>query len=159
MKFLTQGKTNWKFIIIFSLIAVILSAGILLYVKNALNYNYQQPIYGSYKKTVSQQTYSQNAQNVTLSYGDAVKKYQDRRIQFDPNCIPVPYYVVFKKGTSIMLDNRYNKARPIYLDGAKYNIGAYGFKIVTLTTTAKLPHTIRIDCGTGKNNGSIFLEQ
>lgn len=157
MNFLTKGKINWKFIIIFSVIAIVLSAGIIWYTRNGANNNYSQTVNQNTQNSATQkQNYNPNT---SLSYSNAVRIYNGRRIQFDSNCIATPSYVVFKKGTTIMLDNRYGKARPVYLDGVKYNIGAYGFKIVTLTTTAKLPHMIKIDCGTGKNNAQIFLEQ
>jgi len=58
-----------------------------------------------------------------------------------------------------MLDNRSSKQRPIYLDGQVHNLKAYDFKIVTLSTTAQLPHTTMIDCGTGKNNARILIQQ
>ncbi len=95
----------------------------------------------------------------TLSYSDALKLYVDRRIQFDENCLVNPSYVTFKKGTKIMLDNRASKPRQVYLDGQQYSLKAYGFRIITLTTSAKLPHTIAIDCGNGKNNGRILLQR
>lgn len=94
-----------------------------------------------------------------LSYSEAVSLYTNRRIQFDANCLAIPNYVVFAKGTKIMLDNRSSQARSVYLDGQRYSLAAYGFQIVTLTTTAPLPHTMRIDCGTGKNNGQILIVQ
>lgn len=93
-----------------------------------------------------------------LTYSEAVNLYVNKRLQFDANCAMTPNFVVFKKGAQIMLDNRFNQARPIYLDGVQYNIGAFGFKIVTLTTASPLPHTVGVDCGTGKNNGQIILE-
>ncbi len=127
------------------------------YAKEGVNYNYPQTADQTTQQTAPQnQNYNSNT---SLSYSDALKIYKDKRIQFGSNCVPVPYYVVFKVGTKIMLDNRYNQTRPVYLDDYKYTLAPYGFKIVTLTTTAKLPHTMRVDCGTGKNNGSIFLEQ
>ena len=95
----------------------------------------------------------------TISYNEALQIYIDKRIQFDENCLVNPSYTTFKKGTKIMLDNRASKARPVYLDGQVYNLSVYGFKIVTLTTASPLPHTIMIDCGNGKNNGRILLQQ
>ena len=104
-------------------------------------------------------TPTQTSKNANLAYSDAVRLYANRRLQFDSNCIVTPYYVVFKKGTTIMLDNRYEKPRTVSLDGVVYKLPAYGFKLVTLTSTKKLPYTMKIDCGNGKNNAQIFLEQ
>jgi|SRR3989344_2848426 len=95
----------------------------------------------------------------TLSYSDAVKIYANKTLQFDSNCLVNPSYLTLKEGTSIMLDNRANLQRAVYLDSVQYNIAPYGFKIATLTTNAPLPHTIQVDCGNGKNNGRILLQQ
>ena len=94
-----------------------------------------------------------------LSYDQALALYKNKRIQFDQSCVMVPNYVTFKKGVTIMLDNRASKQRIIALDNQKYSFPAYSFKIVTLSTTATLPHTISVDCGTGQNNGSIVLQK
>jgi len=98
----------------------------------------------------------------TLSYASAIKIYNNRRIQFSVNssnyCSMIPSYnIAFKMGTNIMLDNRSNKPMTIFLDKQPYYLKTYGFKIVALTTSAKLPHTVEVDCNTGKNNGSIIL--
>jgi len=99
----------------------------------------------------------------SLSYGEALKIYEGRRFQFSLNglndCVMSPTSTAFKKGTSVMLDNRADKQITVYLDGVAYNIKAYDFKIITLTTSAQLPHTIKVDCGNGKNNGQIILQQ
>jgi hypothetical protein len=106
---------------------------------------------------------STSAPTPDLSYGEALKMYENRRFQFSfndiNNCIMTPSSSVFKKGTKVMLDNRVNKQITVYFDGTAYNLKAYGFRIITLTTSAQLPHTIKVDCGTGKNNGQILLQQ
>jgi hypothetical protein len=98
-----------------------------------------------------------------ISYSEALKIYADHRLQFGFNsynyCTVVPNNAVFKKGTKIMLDNRAGKQITVYLDEQPYNINKYDFKIATLTTSAALPHTIKISCGTEKNNASIYLVQ
>jgi len=95
----------------------------------------------------------------TLSYAAALKLYEGKRIQFDEKCLLTPNYVTFKKGTTIMFDNRGSKAMVIKLDGTAYTIKAYGFMLVTLKTTATLPHSMMVDCGNGENNGTILLQQ
>ncbi|OGZ63830.1 MAG: hypothetical protein A3A98_00900 [Candidatus Staskawiczbacteria bacterium RIFCSPLOWO2_01_FULL_40_39] len=124
------------------------------------------PTYNEQNNTATTQNESNEADignnagggTTNLTYTQAVKLYVDKRIQFNDTCVASPNYVVFKKGTTIMLDNRSNKQRVISLDGVKYNLKPYGFVLVTLTTTAKLPHTIMIDCGTGQNNARILLQ-
>jgi len=115
-----------------------------------------------YSNTQDTQNNSDTQNNTStagkLSYTSAVNLYKDKRIQFDANCVASPSPASFNKGTKIMLDNRSNKQRRIALDGAVYNLAPYDYKIVTLTTTSSLPHTIMIDCGTGQNNGQIILQ-
>lgn len=99
-----------------------------------------------------------SAPKSTLTYTQAINLYTNRRIQFDANCTVIPNNLVFKKGTQIMLDNRFNQARTVFFDGNPYYLEPYGFKIITLNTSLPLPHTVRIDCGTGKNNGQLILQ-
>ena len=92
-----------------------------------------------------------------LTYEQALVQYANRRIQIQPNCQLNPANPVFKNGTYVMFDNRTPSAQTIALDGTRYTIGAYGFKIIRLYAS-RLPHTIRVDCGAGRNNGQITLQ-
>jgi hypothetical protein len=92
-----------------------------------------------------------------LSYQQALAAYINRRIQIQSNCQLSPSAPVFKNGTYVMFDNRTPTAQTISLDGARYTIGGYGFKIIRLYAS-RLPHTIQIDCGSGRNNGRIVLQ-
>jgi hypothetical protein len=100
-------------------------------------------------------------QGTTLSYSAAIKTYGTRRIQFSVNsagyCTMNPSNPGFKNGTKIMLDNRYSKQLKITVGGVVYYVPAYNFKIITLYTVAAIPHTIKVSCGSGVNNGSIVL--
>lgn len=91
-----------------------------------------------------------------ISYEQALITYSDKRFQFDSLCQATPVQRVIKNNTEIMLDNRANVARSIYVDGVRHSLTAYGFKIVKLYSN-NLPHTAIIDCGTGKNTAKIIL--
>lgn len=91
-----------------------------------------------------------------LTYEQALLVYADKRFQFDSLCQASPAQRVVKNNSEIMLDNRANVARPIYIDGTRYSLAAYGFKIVKLSSN-NLPHTTIIDCGTGKNSAKVIL--
>lgn len=93
------------------------------------------------------------------SYSDAVNLYKDRRIQFNENCVALPTYATFKKGTTIMLDNRSGAAKSVMLDSTRYSIAPYDFALVTVTTSSPLPHTMLIDCNNGQNNARILIQQ
>ncbi len=91
-----------------------------------------------------------------ISYEQALITYSDKRFQFDNLCQASPAQRVIKNNTEIMLDNRANVSRLIYIDGSRYSLTAYGFKIVKLYSN-NLPHTTIIDCGTGKNSAKVIL--
>lgn len=91
-----------------------------------------------------------------MSYEQALTIYSEKRFQFDNLCQATPPQRVIKNNTEIMLDNRASVARSIYVDGARYSLTAYGFKIVKLYSN-NLPYTASIDCGTGKNSAKVIL--
>lgn len=93
----------------------------------------------------------------SLSYGQAVTIFANERIQFDQNCRMLPTRIVVKNGTTLMFDNRSRDARTFKLDGTRYTLAGYGFKLFQLNAS-KLPHIVNVDCGTGQNNGTIELE-
>lgn len=90
-------------------------------------------------------------------YGDLVKEYEGRRIQFDQRCQAVPSNVTYKSGTSIMLDNRSGDARNIKVGNDVHLLSGYGYKIVTLSGTP-LPKEVLLSCGSAGNVGKILLQ-
>jgi hypothetical protein len=92
-----------------------------------------------------------------LPYTKAVTLYASKRIQFNDLCQPEPSASNFRNGDPVMFDNRSSKSLTFSLDGQRYNLGGYSFRIITLRA-AKLPYTMRIDCGSGVNNGQILLQ-
>jgi hypothetical protein len=93
----------------------------------------------------------------SLSYTQLVQAYGTNRIQFDQNCQAQPATPVFKNGTSILLDNRSNQAREITVNGTKYSLGAYGYQVVTLSSSS-LPKTLGVNCNSRVNVSSILLQ-
>lgn len=91
-----------------------------------------------------------------LSYSAALKIYLNKRVQFDSTCQMIPAILSIKNNTQIMFDNRSGKNLQISLDNKKYDIEKNGFLILFLSNKT-LPHTIAVDCGSGKNNGRIIL--
>ncbi len=92
-----------------------------------------------------------------IAYADALKKYADKRLQITPTCQVTPNKVTYKNGTTIMIDNRSDKAKSIKV-GSTFSVPAYGFKIVTLSS-ATLPATYLIDCDKQQNAGTIILQK
>ena len=158
---LTQNQT---ILIIVVVLAAVVVAGYLVQktqpapsVGTTANTQPQTPSSGTQGVQTSTATGNTVSMATALSYNDALKIYAGRRIQFDASCQVYPYYNTFKNGTKVMLDNRLNQGRTVYLNDVQYYLGPYGFRIIALSTANALPYTIMIDCGTGKNNGTIVL--
>ena len=94
----------------------------------------------------------------TLTYTQAVEQYAGKRIQFNQYCQGVPNYVTYQNGTNIMLDNRSGDARTIKVGATAYSLAGYGFRIVTLSS-ATLPATLLLSCGSAVNVGQILLQK
>ena len=100
------------------------------------------------------------SQPVTMSYTNALALYKDnKRIQLsgDTFCQVTPNNVMYKNGTSIMIDNRSAKTRTVKV-GATYSIPGYGFKIVKLSS-GTLPATLFMDCDTQQNVAKVLLQR
>lgn len=93
----------------------------------------------------------------TKSYTELVKEYEGKRIQFDERCQVVPKDATFKNGTSVLIDNRSASAKTVTVGSAKYDLVAYGYRIVTLSSPS-LPSKLALSCGTSGNVGSILLQ-
>ena len=101
------------------------------------------------------------SQPVTMSYQKALETYKDNlRLQLSGAdfCQVSPNNVMYKNGTSIMIDNRSAKTRNIKIGSTAYSIEGYGFKIVRLSS-GTLPATLLMDCGTQQNIAKILLQK
>lgn len=92
-----------------------------------------------------------------ISYGDALIRYKDARIQLDSKCQATPNNITYKNGTNIMIDNRAEVARKVKV-GSTYSIEAYGFKIIKLSSSV-LPVTWFVDCGASQNVATILIQR
>lgn len=88
----------------------------------------------------------------TMTYTQAVVAYQGKRIQFNESCQASPGQLALKKGDKIMLDNRASVQISLAIDGRENIIPAYGWKIVTITTTGALPYSLGIHCTSSKDS-------
>lgn len=112
---------------------------------------------GTVKKPVATKS---SAPTSTKSYTELVKEYEGRRIQFDDSCLMAPLTAqnpTYKNGTVIMLDNRSASARTITVGGTKYQLGSYGYKIITLSGT-NLPKELLLSCDSAGVVGKILLQ-
>jgi hypothetical protein len=100
-----------------------------------------------------------NGTAVTISYADALVKYQNDRIQLAAGmtCAATPIDMTFTNGTTIMLDNRSPDPRTVKI-GTDYTVKGYGFKIIKLSS-ATLPATWLVDCDGQQNVATILLQK
>lgn len=92
-----------------------------------------------------------------LSYGDAVRQYGERRISLNEECVATPGQVTFKNDTTVMFDSRSDGRRTITIDGRRYTLDGAGYVVVRLSAPT-LPYTVKVDCGSGRNNAEILLQ-
>lgn len=105
---------------------------------------------GSGQGSVFTQTQVQN-------YSQLVNEYEGRRIQFDESCQINPNTVTFKKGTTVMFDNRSNTTKTLIIAGQTQVFPPYGYKLLTLNSQM-VPITLTISCDNRPNIGSILLQ-
>jgi hypothetical protein len=79
-----------------------------------------------------------------LTYEEAIGKYGGFRFQF-VDCHGNPGSMTLKKGGTIMLDNRDEKAHTVKVGTRSYALAAYGYKIATANEVG----TINITCDGG----------
>jgi len=96
-------------------------------------------------------------QTQVQTYSAAVTQYEGKRIQFDERCQPSPADVTFKNGTSIMIDNRSAQAKTINVGAQSYNLPAYGYRILILSSSS-LPSELNLSCDNAVNVGRILLQ-
>lgn len=98
---------------------------------------------------------------VSLSYQNALEFYKEgKRLQItgsDTFCQVTPNNVMYKNGTSIMIDNRSPLSHTIKI-GTTYTIEGYGFRIIKLSSTS-LPATLVMDCDKQQNIAKILLQK
>jgi len=120
-----------------------------------LNQSSPTPVAGTTAKSVAKKSTATPAPSG--NYTALVKEYEGRRIQFDERCQVTPQSPTYKNGTSVMLDNRSASARAIMVGGTKYDLIAYGYRIVTLSSPS-LPKEMAVSCGSSGNVGKILLQ-
>ena len=91
------------------------------------------------------------------SYTELAKEYEGRRIQFDDRCQMIPLSPTYKNGTSVMLDNRSTSTKSVTIGSVKYDLSAYGYRVITLSSSS-LPKELAVSCGSAVNVGKILLQ-
>lgn len=94
-----------------------------------------------------------------LSYGDAVAKYGNLRIQFAPKCAYAsPNQIATKNPVTVMLDNRSDSTQLIGINGAIHVVNSYDYTIITVDQV-DLPKIVSIACNGQYNVAQLFLQK
>lgn len=89
------------------------------------------------------------------SYAELILAYKGKTLQFGDACqMPISSYV-YKTGTEVLLDNRTNVPVAIKLAGMSYDLSAYGYKVVTLSTEGKF----MVSCGDNQNVATVTIQK
>lgn len=91
----------------------------------------------------------------TMTYTDAIKLYKDVNIQFNPSCQVSPSKQMFKKGTTIMLDNRSDQTKNISFDTFSVTLEPYSFSLTTLSTVG----SFGVNCNNAVNVATIVVQE
>lgn len=102
------------------------------------------------------------ATELKLSYSETVAQFKDRRIQFNSQCQGIPGQLSVKNNEKIMLDNRSSDSKTLTIDGQKYEIAGYDWKVITASTPKAMPYGMSIHCKSVNNSvgnaGLIYLQ-
>lgn len=88
-----------------------------------------------------------------LSYGDFIKTFGEKRIQFDGDCRATPLSSSFMVGDKLILDNRSDKVQAVKFVDDLYALPPYHVRIFEL----KRQGIFYIDCGSSKNVSEIIV--
>lgn len=88
-----------------------------------------------------------------LSYGDFIKTFGERRIQFDDACRATPLNSSFMVGDRLILDNRSDKVQAVKFVDDLYALPPYHVRVFEL----KRQGIFYIDCGSSKNVAEVIV--
>ena len=91
----------------------------------------------------------------TRTYAELLAMYAQKTVQFGASCQVRPNNQSFKEGTSVLLDNRNNMPLSIKLGSTSYSLGAYGYKVITLSTVGKF----MVSCNDTPNVATITVQK
>ncbi len=93
----------------------------------------------------------------TLTYEQALAKYEGYMLQFNTQCQSNPTRKTVKNNTTLMLDNRTSTKKTITIDGKVYSVPAYGYSLANFSNS-KLPHVSTINCGSQNNVAQVTIQ-
>jgi hypothetical protein len=97
-------------------------------------------------------TSSTPSRSLSLGYTDALNTFGGYRFQFS-NCSGTPGTLALASGVPFLLDNRDAVAHSIKVGSTSYSVGAYGYRIASVTTKG----TYNITCD-GKGAATLKVE-
>lgn len=89
------------------------------------------------------------------SYTELIALYKGKTVQFGAACQVLTSTQVYKVGSEILLDNRNSVPVAIKLGANVYNLGAYGYKVVSLNTVGNF----MVDCNDHQNVATVSVQK
>lgn len=91
----------------------------------------------------------------TRTYSELILAYKDRTLQFNTMCQVHMSKQVYKVGSEVLLDNRSGVPAAIKIGPSIYNISAYSYKVVTLSSIGEF----MIDCNDRENVATVTVQK
>lgn len=91
----------------------------------------------------------------TRSYSELISAYKGRTLQFDSACQVHMSKQGYKVGSEVLLDNRGSSPAIIKFASSVYNLGAYGYKVVTLSSLGEYT----VDCNDRENVATLTIQK
>lgn len=90
----------------------------------------------------------------TRGYTELVGAYKNKMLQFGNSCQVHTSNQVYKVGSEILLDNRNDVALDIKIGPTSYYLGAYGYRVVTLSSEGRF----MVDCNSHTNVATLTVQ-
>ncbi len=152
-----------KKIVIWLVIIILIVLGVWIFSKKGSNLGLKSEASPSPAQSASPKPFRASPKATapanTITYGQALAQYADRKVQFNDQCQGTPGQIVVKKGQKVLLDNRSKYNQTLSFAGQTLALPAYNWTIITASTDKSLPYGLGIDCksdASGTKNGAII---
>ena len=90
----------------------------------------------------------------TRNYSELIVAFKGQTLQFGKSCQVLMNDQVYKLGAQMLLDNRNDNPVSVNIGPNTYELGSYGYKVVTLNTEGKF----MVTCGDYKNVATVTVQ-
>jgi hypothetical protein len=91
----------------------------------------------------------------TRSYSELIVAFKGQTLQFGKSCQVLMSDQVYKLGAHMLIDNRNDVPVSINIGPSTYELGSYGYKVISLNNEGKF----MVSCGDYKNVATVTVQQ